>query len=247
MVGFRRIVSNTDDFLDSPLFVIASLPALPVNTVICIGVFVFTLAMVLLQVRAYALCDKRKALLYTFSILNALAIVMFILEVTVVQKTTFGGFFGLSESPGDISSFQGNFTPIFWIPFFFNETVSFAFVVQKARKSHRDSGIHHDTKPSLLDTLIRHSIQYYLSIFIVYMLGLGLLLGLIIGENIFSIAFDHLFFSIMMSGILAPNLFLSLRKSYYSPSDESEGLETSNPPTSLFHARTGVSQVFSVH
>lgn len=41
---------------------------------------------VLLQVRAYVICDKRKALLYTFSILDVLAIVVFILEVTVIQS-----------------------------------------------------------------------------------------------------------------------------------------------------------------
>ena len=53
----------------------------------------------------------------------------------------------------------------------------------------------------------------------------------------FSLEFDHLFFSIMLSGILAPNLFLSLRKSFYK-----DPVESIASPTIVFNART-LSQV----
>ena len=42
---------------------------------------------VLLQVRAYALCDKRQSVLYIFVVLDTLAIVAFILDVTEVPST----------------------------------------------------------------------------------------------------------------------------------------------------------------
>lgn len=125
-------------------------------------------------------------------------------------ETFLGVFFGLSENLGSSGgSVQGDLTPIFWTPFFLNETVSFAFVIHKARRSHRVQRLHHDSKPSLIDTLIQHSIQYYLSyvralfsrkdnldsrsirIFIIHMLGSGLLIGLIIGENVNEVPIIH--------------------------------------------------------
>lgn len=41
---------------------------------------------VVLQIRAYVVCDARRPLLCTFFILDGLAAVMFILELTVVQS-----------------------------------------------------------------------------------------------------------------------------------------------------------------
>lgn len=41
------------------------------------------------------------------------------------------------------------------------------------------------------------------------------------------LAFDHLFFSVMVCGILAPNLFICLRKSYYDNLEDSVTLRSS--------------------
>lgn len=41
---------------------------------------------VLLQVRAYALCDMRKSLRYTFAILDVVAFVLFLIEVKLLRS-----------------------------------------------------------------------------------------------------------------------------------------------------------------
>ena len=76
--------------------------ALPINAVMYIAAVVFFLSMgesppigmildlkcrsVLLQIRAYALCDKKRSILYTFLILDILAIVVFDVEVTKISS-----------------------------------------------------------------------------------------------------------------------------------------------------------------
>ena len=78
--------------------------ALPINTVTYISAVVFFFSMgelsstgmildlryrpVLLQVRAYALCGKKRSILYTFYALDILAIVVFIVEVTKISSTS---------------------------------------------------------------------------------------------------------------------------------------------------------------
>lgn len=58
---------------------------------------------------------------------------------------------------------QAGYAPIFWIPFILNETVTFALVVHKARKSGRFPGVGRAASTILFDTLIQHSIFYYLT------------------------------------------------------------------------------------
>jgi len=139
--------------------------------------------------------------------------------------------------------YQKSLTPVLWMPFLANETVTVAFVIHKASKTYRIPD--RSMKSNLLDTLIQHSIFYYLTILIIYVLGLAPLLGLnsTIVQPFESLAFDHLLFSIVVSGILAPNLFLSLRKAYYSNHEVSI---PSRPSAIVFN--TGpISHLLSMH
>lgn len=136
---------------------------------------------VLLQVRAYALSHMRKSLLFTFCILDTLAVAVFIVLVFEVKCTVhqthgqrgclpdqlldtfYGSAFRAEEAQVvvNLNSIKG-FTPVLWIPFFFNENVTFAVVIHKAWTSHRVPVVHSITgrKSSLLDTLIQHSALY---------------------------------------------------------------------------------------
>lgn len=107
--------------------------------------------------------------------------------------TDLGIPFGIFENDTQNRSHQTNFTPIFWVPFFLNETVTFAFVIHKAWQNYSAPGIQ-STRTSLYNTLVQHSILYYLvwvctlrsrhkyywehvtSIFVTYFAGLAFLL-----------------------------------------------------------------------
>ena len=87
-------------------------------------------------------------------------------SLTQTTESVVGLLFGPAEDGGEdvtLQNYQGNLTPIFWIPFLLNETITVIFVINKARKSHRLSGTNRFNKPTLLDTLIQHSILYYVS------------------------------------------------------------------------------------
>lgn len=140
---------------------------------------------VLLQVRAYALCDMRRAVLYMFFTLDVLAFVLFAIEATSIKgepkapllprihRRRFIYFLlveGETRGEVDLSEInllsgvtQAGYAPIFWIPFILNETVTFALVVHKARKSGRFPGVGRAASTILFDTLIQHSIFYYLT------------------------------------------------------------------------------------
>ena len=72
-----------------------------------------------------------------------------------------------SEVGGDIvvpfSLDQYNFTPVLWIPFITNETITVAFVIGKAYRNHRLLRSDRLNTSTLLDTLIQHSLLYYFS------------------------------------------------------------------------------------
>ena len=67
------------------------------------------------------------------------------------------------KAPTDELFTSSYLTPVFWVPFLVNETVTVAFVINKAWKSRRIPRVHHFNEATLLDTLIQHSILYYLS------------------------------------------------------------------------------------
>ena len=66
------------------------------------------------------------------------------------------------ENDFDSGDLQSNLTPVFWAPFLVSETVTVACVINKARKSHKLLGPNRNDRSTLLDTLIRHSLLYYL-------------------------------------------------------------------------------------
>lgn len=78
--------------------------------------------------------------------------------------TFYGNAFSAEEAQVvvNLNSITG-FTPVLWIPFFFDENVTFAVVIHRAWTSHRVPVLHDVRKPSLLDTLIQHSALYYLT------------------------------------------------------------------------------------
>ena len=61
------------------------------------------------------------------------------------------------------SNLQRNFTSLFWVPFIVNESITVAFVIRKARKSHGLPVFNHSKESTLFDVLIQHSLLYYIS------------------------------------------------------------------------------------
>ena len=92
----------------------------------------------------------------------------------MVLETYLGRFFGgieLGDHIVPVAAYRGNLTPIFWIPFFINETVAFAFVIHKIHKCRAKTEIYASEKPNLLGTLIKHGILYYLTYVSLFLLS----------------------------------------------------------------------------
>ncbi|EJD00659.1 uncharacterized protein FOMMEDRAFT_30626 [Fomitiporia mediterranea MF3/22] len=187
-------------------------------------------AMVLLQLRTYALYNKSKLILGLFGVLNMIAIIFFVIELTA--------FKGLQEDPRYIDAIFGNeyfgsgtnYSPLFWLPFMLNEMVTFILVVIRYWKIHRHiraPGTKNNT--SLSNIIVRDNIIYFSVIFFVYLFGLLLLVNY---ELLFSLANTHLLASVAISGILAPNLFLSLKKGFYT---QGQSTQVGTDAT-MFHA-----------
>ena len=75
-------------------------------------------------------------------------------------------FSKLESGDGVIVAFstkQYDFTPVLWIPFITNETITVTFVICNALGSYRLSRSDRLNTSTLLDTLIQHSLLYYFS------------------------------------------------------------------------------------
>ena len=55
-----------------------------------------------------------------------------------------------------------NYTPLFWAPFFINETITFLMICYKAWQSRRTEYTGAHFHASISDTVIRHNVIYYM-------------------------------------------------------------------------------------
>ena len=87
--------------------------------------------------------------------------------MTTAAETILASTFSMTEAGGGLFDFfslvQYDFTPVLWIPFITNETITVAFVIGKAYRSYRFLRSDRLNTSTLLDTLIQHSLLYYFS------------------------------------------------------------------------------------
>ncbi|KAH8117731.1 hypothetical protein DFH11DRAFT_855007 [Phellopilus nigrolimitatus] len=209
----------------------------PFHMLVYTGACIVFCAMVLLQLRTYALFGKNRNILYAFCILNILAVVFFIYEATELSRLQYITRYVRPSTLGlDLGGTTSFYTPLFWAPYFINETTSFSLVLYKAWRTNTFRCI--IRQRSLADMIVQDNVLYFSVIFVAYLLGLCLLSK----EDLLFFAHEHLLGSIAISGILAPNLFISLKKSYYMPI---ERIYSSPTAISDFQALPGAQEVIT--
>ncbi|EJD00078.1 uncharacterized protein FOMMEDRAFT_159690 [Fomitiporia mediterranea MF3/22] len=180
---------------------------------------VVTSAMALLQLRTYALYNKSKAILYAFGVVNLAAAIVFIIEDITFTKFNYSRehrkYFGVQTSGWSSGT---SYSPFFWATFSFNEAVTFALVLYKAWQlySSRSNQDNHGTR-TIIDIVIRDNIIYFSVMLITCLSGFLLCLDT---QLLSSAASTHLLVSIAVSGMLAPNLYLDLKRKYYAHAEE---------------------------
>ncbi|KAL5492149.1 hypothetical protein ACEPAI_3596 [Sanghuangporus weigelae] len=170
------------------------------------GALVAACAMILLQLRTYALYSKSKKVICLFCVLNIVAVSFFVVQATLLTSS--------SKDNAPVATFKPLprtlHSSIYWSPFLLNEMVTFSLAVVKLVKIRMDfENAKLERSLNLTRTLIRDNMIYFSVIFIVYASGLFLLIDLQIEEacaGTFTLA------SIAVSGIMAPNLLLMLKK-----------------------------------
>ncbi|KAL5537166.1 hypothetical protein ACEPAF_989 [Sanghuangporus sanghuang] len=149
----------------------------------------------------YALYNKSKKVISLFCVLNIAAVLFFVVQAALLTSSSKDNLPVATFKPLPLSLNSS----IYWAPFLLNEMVTFSLAVVRNAKTERSL--------NLTRTLIRDNMIYFSVIFIVYASGLFLLIDLKIEETYagtFTLA------SIAVSGILAPNLLLMLKKGYYN-------------------------------
>ncbi|OCB85550.1 hypothetical protein A7U60_g7560 [Sanghuangporus baumii] len=186
---------------------------------------------VLIQMRTYVLYEKNKMTMILFSALNAIALVFFVVEVTVLSLPKYVNNIETLTAASEIGLHFTYYSPLFWAPFLLNEVVTFLMVFFKFIKVRWSSKgtISSGSNMTLYNVVIRDNMIYFFVIFLVYLSGFVLFINPGIQQT-----FDgtHMLASIAVSGILAPNLLLMLKKGYYKQEQDAK------PATgiSTFHA-----------
>lgn len=65
---------------------------------------------------------------------------------------------GVMESTTNGQPYPCNYTPLFWAPFFVNETISFLMISYKAWEDRRTDG---PCRKGIASTVVTHNIIYY--------------------------------------------------------------------------------------
>ncbi|KAL5531403.1 hypothetical protein ACEPAG_4280 [Sanghuangporus baumii] len=174
------------------------------------GALVTACAMILLQLRTYALYAKSKKIVFLFGILNIVAVLFFVVQAALLTSSSKNNVPVASFKPLPVTLHSS----IYWSPFLLNEMVTFSLAVVKLLKIRMDfENVRMERSLNLTRTVIRDNMIYFSVIFIVYVSGLFLLIDLEIEEayaGTFTLA------CIAVSGIMAPNLLLMLKKGYYN-------------------------------
>ncbi|KAL5537163.1 hypothetical protein ACEPAF_986 [Sanghuangporus sanghuang] len=203
----------------------------PYTGLLYTGAIDATCAMILIQMRTYVLYEKNKMTMILFSALNVIALVFFVVEVTVLSLPKYVNNIETLTAASEIRLHFTYYSPLFWAPFLLNEVVTFLMVFFKFIKVRWSSKgtISSGSNMTLYNVVIRDNMIYFFVIFLVYLSGFVLFINPGIQQT-----FDgtHMLASIAVSGILAPNLLLMLKKGYYKQEQDAK------PATgiSTFHA-----------
>ncbi|KAH8116594.1 hypothetical protein DFH11DRAFT_1221298 [Phellopilus nigrolimitatus] len=159
-----------------------------------IGIIVLFSSMLLLQLRVAAIYNNRKSLVIVFYVIDTLALGFFIF----------------------LDVFLKEFTANVWVPFILLEIISFMLCSCKSWKNYRSSYKTQIKWSPILKIIVHDNLVYFALVLIGYALGIGFAVSSRVFTNqhyYWSVLNVHFLASVALSGLVAPMLYVHLKKS----------------------------------